>query len=75
MKKIIFYSKIGCPWCDEMRKFLEDQALDFEEREVLENSNHFEEMKVKSGQSKAPTLDIDGEIYADVGVEDVKKLF
>lgn len=75
MKNIIFYSKNGCPWCDEMRDYLQEKALDFEEREVLDNSNYFEEMKVKSGQTKTPTLDIDGEIYADVGVEDVKNIF
>lgn len=75
MKNIIFYSKNGCPWCDEMRDYLQEKVLDFEEREVLDNSNYFEEMKVKSRQTKTPTLDIDGEIYADVGVEDIKNIF
>ena len=63
--KIIIYTKTGCPWCRDALAFLRNKKVVFEEREVLSNPKFFEELKNKSGQSKAPTLDVDGEILAD----------
>lgn len=63
--KIIVYTKRGCPWCEGVTKFLTTHNYAFEEREVLSNPQYFEEMKAKSGQTKAPTLDIDGHILSD----------
>ncbi len=62
---IIVYTKTGCPWCRDALAFLRDKKVAFEEREVLGNPVFFEELKKKSGQSKTPTLDIDGDILAD----------
>jgi len=71
---IIVYTKRGCPWCEDMIDFLNNHAIAFEEREVLGNKEYFDEMEKKSGQSKAPTLDIDGEIFADTDAEAIEKL-
>ena len=65
MCMIIVYTKTGCPWCRDALAFLRDKKVAFEEREVLGNPVFFEELKKKSGQSKTPTLDIDGDILAD----------
>lgn len=62
---IVIYTKSGCPWCAEALQFLRDKRIQFEDREVLSNPKFFEELKNKSGQSKTPTLDVDGEILAD----------
>lgn len=62
---IIVYTKTGCPWCRDALVFLRDSKIVFEEREVLGNPKSLEELQSKSGQSKTPTLDIDGEILAD----------
>ncbi len=70
---IILYTKKGCPWCDGVRDLLNEKKVQFEEREVLGNKKYFDEMIVKSGQSKAPTLDIDGEILADSDRDQVEK--
>jgi glutaredoxin len=72
--KIIAYLKTGCPWCIEMKKFFEDNNIDFIEKNVTDNTDFMDEMIELSGQLKAPTVVIDGEVYADVGVEDVKKI-
>ncbi|MDO8482781.1 MAG: glutaredoxin [bacterium] len=63
--KILIYTKTGCPWCRDALAFLRNKKIAFEEREVLSNPKFFEELQAKSGQSKAPTLDVDGEILAD----------
>lgn len=71
--KIIIYTKTGCPWCAEALAFLRDNKIPFEEREVLGNPAYFEELKTKSGQTKTPTLDIEGEILADTDAAAIKK--
>ncbi len=62
---IIVYVKTGCPWCLGVTGLLKEKGVKFEERNVTENKAHLNEMVQKSGQSKAPTLDIDGHILAD----------
>ncbi len=70
---LILYTKTGCPWCDAVRGFLNEQKVSFEEREVLANKTFFDEMIAKSGQTKTPTLDLAGAILADTDVEAVEK--
>ena len=69
---IIVYTKKGCPWCRGVIDFLNEKKIGFEEREVRENPKYMEEMVAKSGQDKAPTLDIDGKILADSEKEQVE---
>ncbi|MFA6536255.1 MAG: glutaredoxin [Candidatus Paceibacterota bacterium] len=69
---MIIYTKTGCPWCNEALAFLKSVGVPFEEREVLSNPKFFEEMRAKSGQSKAPTLDIDGEILPDTDAKAIE---
>jgi len=69
--KIIFYSKTNCHWCEQVRVFLNDNGISFEEKDVTKNQEYFDEMVRKSNQSKAPTLDIGGHILADADVAEV----
>ena len=69
---LIVYTKTGCPWCIEVVNFLHENGIEFEERNVTKNEDFMQEMVDKSGQSKAPTLDLDGEILADVGSEETE---
>lgn len=62
---IIVYTKSGCPWCNGVIQYLDNAGIEYEEREVTANPRYMEEMVKKSGQSKAPTLDIEGRILAD----------
>ena len=71
--KIIIYTKTGCPWCLDVLDLLKENKIVFEERNVLENKEFFNEMIQKSGQSLTPTLDIDGTILADSDQETVAK--
>lgn len=69
---IILYTKRGCPWCEDVIDYLQREHIPFEEREVLSNETYFQEMVAKSGQKKAPTLDIDGVILKDSDVGQVR---
>ncbi len=63
--KIILYTKTGCPWCEDVLELFKEKNITFEEREVLGNRTYYDELVKKSGQTKTPTLDIDGSILAD----------
>lgn len=68
----ILYVKTGCPWCEEVIDFLSEHGVGYREKNVSQDNSAFEEMRAKSGQTKAPTLDWHGEILADFGVMELK---
>lgn len=72
--KIILYTKTGCPWCKGVLDLFAEKNVQFEEREVLGNKAYFDELVAKSGQKKTPTMDLDGEIFADSDREAIEKV-
>lgn len=72
--KIILYTKTGCPWCKEVLDLFAEKKVQFEEREVFSNKAYFDELIAKSGQKKTPTMEIDGEIFADTDREAIEKV-
>ncbi|MFN7141708.1 MAG: glutaredoxin family protein [Limisphaerales bacterium] len=69
---VIVYLKTGCPWAQAVKDLLSERGIQFEERDILTSDSYRREVEEKSGQSKSPTLDIDGTILPDAGVEDVE---
>ncbi len=67
----ILYTKRGCPWCTEAVEFLDEHGIGYRLQEVSSDAAAFEEMKRKSGQTRAPTLDWHGKILADFGTEEL----
>lgn len=67
----ILYVKRGCPWCTEAIEFLDSHGIGYRLQEVTSNAAAFEEMRRKSGQTRAPTLDWHGKILADFGAEEL----
>ncbi|MEY4440530.1 MAG: hypothetical protein RLY49_156 [Candidatus Parcubacteria bacterium] len=65
---LIIYTKTGCPWCVDALAYLNQKGIQYEEREVLIHPEFMKEMEEKSGQTKAPTVDFNGEILADTDV-------
>jgi len=68
----ILYVKNGCPYCSDAIAFLDEHGIAYTQKEVLSDPEAYEEMRRKSGQSKAPTLDWNGKILPDFGVEELK---
>ena len=54
--------------------FLSELNIPYEIRNVTTNPVYAREVEALSGQSKSPTLDIDGTILPDASVEDVAKV-
>ena len=65
------YIKPGCPWCDEVIEYLDQKKIEVETIVVSRNKAAMQEMIDLSGQSKAPTMDWDGEVLADFGVDEL----
>ena len=68
----VLYVKTGCPWCEEAEEFLNSRDIAYDRLDVLRDAEAFARMKELSGQTKAPTLDWDGEILADFGAAELE---
>jgi glutaredoxin len=71
--RIILYRKSGCPWSAAVMGFLNELNIPYEIKNVTTNPAYLKEVEALSGQSKSPTLNIDGLILVDGNVEDVAK--
>lgn len=67
----ILYVKTGCPWCDEVIEYLDAKKISYEKVVVSGDRAAMDQMINLSGQSKAPTMDWDGEVLADFGVDEL----
>lgn len=67
----ILYIKPGCPWCDEVVDYFEKKKIAYRAQVVSGNPAAMKEMVDLSGQTKAPTMDWDGEVLADFGVDEL----
>ena len=66
-KRIRLFIKPYCGWCHKAIRWLEDHEISYEQIDVLADEAAFDEMIRLSGQELAPVLDVDGEILADFG--------
>lgn len=55
-----------------MRAVLKKYDLPFDDRDVINNAENYQEMVTRSGQPLQPTLEIDGQILPDVSGEEVE---
>lgn len=67
----VLYLKSGCPWCTEVIDYLKRKGIAVKMVNVSGDREAMAEMVNLSGQSKAPTLDWDGEVLADFGVDEL----
>lgn len=70
--KIIAYLKPSCGWSMGVRAVMKKYELPFEDRDIINRPDQFEEMVHKTGQTKQPTLEINGQMLADVSGDEVE---
>ena len=56
-------------------RWLDDRDVDYEKIDVIADEAAFDEMIRLSGQDLAPVIDIDGEILADFGPDQLADLW
>ena len=69
--KITAYLKSTCGWSGGVRDLFARYDLEYEEK-LIDDPANYAEMVTKSGQPLSPCVEIDGEMLADVGEEEVE---
>ncbi len=69
---IRLFIKSGCGWCDEAMEWLEARGIHYESLNVSRDAALFREMVQLSGQTLAPVIDVDGEVLADFGADELE---
>jgi glutaredoxin len=70
--KIRLFVKPFCGWCEEASEWLDARGLAYETLDVIEDAAARKEMAALSGQTRAPVIDVDGEILADFGADELE---
>lgn len=66
------FIKPGCPWCDEAMEWLEGRGIAHETLDVIRDSRARQEMWDLTGQTRAPSIDVDGHVLADFGADELE---
>lgn len=69
---ITCYLKPTCGWSEGVRAVLRKYGLTWEEKDVINNSEHRAEMVERTGQMLQPCVDINGNMLADVSGDEVE---
>lgn len=73
--KIRLFIKPYCGWCHKAIRWLDDQGIKYETLDVIGDSEAYDEMVEISGQSLAPVIDVDGDVLADFGPEELERFW
>lgn len=67
------YSTQTCPYCHQLKDYLKEKNVEFEDIDVGADPAKAQEMIDKSGQMGVPVSDIDGEIIVGFDVDAINK--
>jgi glutaredoxin len=70
--KIIAYLKPWCGWSKGVRAVLQKYNLEYEDRDIINDSAQREEMVAKSGQELSPCVEINGTMLADISGDELE---
>ena len=62
MKKIIVYSTPSCPHCNNLKTYLTEKGLEFQDHDVSKDKEKAKELLKKTGRGAVPVVDIEGSI-------------
>ena len=70
--KIRLFIKPWCGWCHEAMDWLNQRGIKYELLDVTTDANARQEMLQLTNQTLTPTIDVDGEILADFGTDELE---
>jgi glutaredoxin len=74
-KRIRLFIKPYCGWCQKATRWLDEHDVAYERIDVIGDETAYHEMIRLSGRELAPVLDVDGEILADFGPDQLAKFW
>ena len=66
-KHVRLFIKPFCGWCDQAIRWLDDHEVEYETIDVFDDEAAYDEMIRLSGRELAPVIEVDGEVLADFG--------
>ncbi len=74
-KSVRLFVKPWCGWCRQAVKWLDAKGIKYETLDVMADAAANKEMWKLSGQGMAPVIDVDGQILADFGAEELAEFW
>ena len=71
-EQIRLFIKPYCGWCHEAMEWLDERGIPYETLDVTADRAAAREMFELSGQTLAPTIDVDGEVLADFDTDQLQ---
>ena len=68
-KRVRLFIKPYCGWCHKAMRWLDQNGIEYEPVDVIADESAYAEMIALSGQELAPVIDVDGQVLADFGPE------
>jgi glutaredoxin 3 len=69
--KTRLFIKPWCGWCHEVIDWLDSRGIRYEKLDVTADSAAMREMKTLSGQTMAPVIEVNDEVLADFGADEL----
>jgi glutaredoxin 3 len=73
--KVRLFIKPYCGWCHDAQDWLRERGIEFEELDVTSDPAARKEMFQLTEQTKAPCIEVDGEILADFDTDQLEKFW
>lgn len=70
--KIVAYLKPHCGWSQGVRAMFKKYDIQYEEKDIFNTPEAYEEMVKKSGQQLSPCVEVNGQMLADVSGDEVE---
>jgi glutaredoxin len=69
--KIRLFIKPWCGWCHKATHWLDARGVEYEKIDVMASDTAWDEMVRLSDQDLAPVIEVDGQVLADFGPEEL----
>ena len=74
-KRVRLFIKPYCGWCSKAMRWLDHNGIEYEPVDVIADEAAYDEMIKLSGQELAPVIDVDGNILADFGPDQLAEFW
>jgi glutaredoxin len=74
-KSVRLFVKPWCGWCNRAEDWLDARGIAYEKIDVFADSAARREMRALSGQTLAPVIEVDGQILADFGPDQLAEFW
>ncbi|HOC56512.1 MAG TPA: glutaredoxin family protein [Verrucomicrobiota bacterium] len=74
-KRIRLFVKPYCGWCHKAERWLDERQVNYERIDVTADEADWHEMIRISGQDLSPVLEVDGQVLADFGPDQLAEFW